>query len=187
MKTAQSMHGITLLDALIAILVISLGVFGILGIQLRTLADTQAGIHRAQAIYLIGDLSERIRSNPEALVQHAIYIQPPDGRDAGRCSTTCSPAEKAARDMAEWHLSVQAILGHGQAVVFELSHSKSTLGVLIAWRENEHSGVNAAKTVELDALIRNASNTAIGTYCPNGYMCHLQSIHFPVADYSRID
>ena len=37
MKTAQSMHGITLLDALIAILVISLGVFGILGIQLALL------------------------------------------------------------------------------------------------------------------------------------------------------
>ena len=50
MPSRQSIRGITLLESLVAILVIALGIFSVLGIQLRTLSDAQAGIRRSQAL-----------------------------------------------------------------------------------------------------------------------------------------
>ena len=66
-KTRQ--RGITLLESLIAIVVAALGILGILGVQMRTLTDTQTSMRRAQAIRLIEDLSERMRVHPNALRQ----------------------------------------------------------------------------------------------------------------------
>ena len=58
--TSQHLQrGISLIESLVAIVVMALGILGILGVQMRTLADTQSGVRRAQAIRLIEDLSER--------------------------------------------------------------------------------------------------------------------------------
>ena len=48
-----SSQGFALLEALVALLVVALGLLGILGLQMRTLADTQNGVRQAQAIRLI--------------------------------------------------------------------------------------------------------------------------------------
>lgn len=61
---ARRQQGLTLLESLVAIVVLALGVLGMLGVQMRTLAETQTGVRRAQAVRLIEDLSERIKSNP---------------------------------------------------------------------------------------------------------------------------
>ena len=48
-------RGISLIESLVAIVVMALGILGILGVQMRTLADTQTGVRRAHAIRLIED------------------------------------------------------------------------------------------------------------------------------------
>ena len=47
---AQRQRGITLIESLVAIVIMALGILGILGVQMRTLADTQTGVRRAQAV-----------------------------------------------------------------------------------------------------------------------------------------
>ena len=60
-------RGITLIESLVAIVVASLGILGILGVQMRTLTDTQTSVRRAQAMRLIEDLSERMKVHPNAM------------------------------------------------------------------------------------------------------------------------
>jgi len=60
-------RGVTLLESLIAIVLAALGAIGMIGIQLRTLADTQNTVRREQAIRLIEDLGERLKLSPNAL------------------------------------------------------------------------------------------------------------------------
>ena len=50
-------RGITLIESLAAIVVMALGVLGILGVQMRTLADSQTSVRRAQAVRLIEKLN----------------------------------------------------------------------------------------------------------------------------------
>lgn len=181
----QLQRGISLLESLVAILVMALGVLGILGIQMRTLADTQTGVRRAQAIKLIEDLSERIRTNPDGLGNLSAYTS---GWGANPSAATCGgsgcdPAQLAARDLYVWKTSVQNTLPLGDAAVF-LSSAETTagnrrqLGVMIGWRENERSRENdsTTDTAAFKAVFAPASTASAATGCPAGLICHLQYI-----------
>ncbi|RYH24567.1 MAG: type IV pilus modification protein PilV, partial [Alcaligenaceae bacterium] len=60
-------RGISLIESLVAIVIAAVGILGVLGVQMRTLSDTQTTVRRAQAIRLIEDLSERLKVHPNAL------------------------------------------------------------------------------------------------------------------------
>ncbi len=178
-------RGVSLLESLVAILVMALGVLGILGIQMRTLADTQTGVRRAQAIKLIEDLSERIRTNPDGLGNLSAYVSTwATTPSSASCSGSgCDPAQLAARDLYIWKTNVQSTLPLGDAAIF-LSSAETTagdrrqLGVMIGWRENERAreGDSATDTSAYKAVFAPASTAGAATSCPAGLICHLQYI-----------
>ena len=179
-------RGITLVESLVAIVVMALGVLGILGAQMRTLADTQTGVRRAQAVRLIEDLSERIRVNPTGQSQLANYViasaepsAPPGTAELAAlrtlqnsCTTSaCSGTQLAARDRALWLATVQQTLPQGHAQVFlvagESSVDRRQLGVMVSWRENERAEVGAPQA---------SIGLSGGISCPANRSCHVQFI-----------
>lgn len=155
--------GFTLIEALVALFVAAVGILGILGMQMRTLADTESGVRRAQAIRLIEDLEERLRTLPNA---YYVLTNPGQGLSAG----------PVANVISDWQQNAQSLPG-GQVSVFEAADRQ--LGVLVAWRQNERSE-NPDYLEPLDQLLTEGgtgSNPA--NACPDGYICHLQYI--PVA------
>lgn len=185
-------RGISLIESLVAIVVMALGIFGIMGVQMRTLADTQTGVRRAQAIRLTEDLSERLRVSPNALLSLKAYESGYDkkGSDltATNCSSaTCTPAEQATYDLKQWKTTVQQTLPGGEASIF-LAPGETTdanrrqLGVIIAWRENERANtktddIDASKFRAADGTFTSGTDTT--NACPADKTCHLQYI--PVA------
>jgi len=184
-------RGVTLLESMIAIVLVALGVLGILGVQLRTLSDTQTAVRRAQAIRLIEDLSERMKANPAALTTAvltnytagwgAISTTPPNCATA----TGCAPTDMALADIAQWKANVAATMPLGDAVVFAVapntaSNVRTQLGVMISWRENEREGADAAETQAYKAPFAQptvSTGAASGTTtvsCPDNRICHLQ-------------
>lgn len=179
-------RGITLVESLVAIVVMALGVLGILGTQMRTLADTQTGVRRAQAVRLIEDLSERIRVNPTGQSQLANYVigsaepaAPPGTVELAAlrtlqnsCTTSaCTGAQLAARDRALWLATVQQTLPQGHAQVFlvvgENAVDRRQLGVMVSWRENEKAKVDVPQA---------SSALSGGVKCPANRSCHVQFI-----------
>lgn len=176
--------GISLLETLIALVVATLGVLGVLGMQLRTLADNQTGVRRAQAVRLTEDLSERTRVNPNSLGQMNVYVSdwghtPAFGTDCA--SNICAPHQLAAFNMAQWKASVAQLLPGGDASVFIAEDEAATstgnrrqLGVMISWRENEKSSDTSYKDpIGLDSDGKRGAGAAT---CPAGRTCHLQYI-----------
>ncbi len=172
-------RGITLIESLVAMVVTAVALFGILGVQMRTLVDTQSGVRRAQAIRLIEDLGELMQSNPDALNNLSTYASTPV--TVTNCaSTACSPTQLAAYDIKNWADSVAQVLPAGQATVFSPKNGSRQLGVLIGWREGEYNLDGKARTVaEKNAL--NAPFQVSGTAsdnsavnCPAGLVCHIQ-------------
>ena len=190
--SSHRQRGITLIESLVAIFVTALGILGILGVQMRTLTDTQTSVRRAQAVRLIEDLGERMKVSPNALLGLADYASGYDqeGSDltATACSSApCTPAEQAGYDLKQWKTTVQQTLPLGQASIFlapgeTANANRRQLGVMIAWRENEREGT---KTDDIDASkVRGADGTfSAGTdaeiACPDGFTCHLQ--YLPVS------
>ena len=174
-------QGITLLESLIAIIVIALGVLGILGMQMRTLNNTQNSLYRTQAIRLIDDLSERIAANPNALLNTEEYITTNWGNNqefSQNCKTEkCSNENLAKYDLLQWRNSVKNSLPLGDARTFisddeaSVADNKRQLGVMIAWRMNENN--NSQEYLDPLNAATGSGNTVS---CPDNHTCHLQYI-----------
>jgi type IV pilus assembly protein PilV len=207
MTTTFQKHqrGITLIESLVAIVIAALGILGILGVQMRTLSDTSTTVRRAQAIRLIEDLGERLKTNPNALSNIATYTSAFNNNPAvptgtAGCATLgsgCNPTQLATYDLAAWKQSVRNTLPLGQASLFVPpaegavpAGQRRQLGVMIAWRENERDtstgtggykdDIDATKVRAADGSLSAGGGTDTDTNaCPDKFTCHLQYI--PVA------
>ncbi|MBS0476226.1 MAG: type IV pilus modification protein PilV [Proteobacteria bacterium] len=189
--TSRRQRGITLIESLVAIIVAALGILGILGVQMRTLTDTQTTVRRAQAIRLIEDLSERLKVNPNAVAAMANYVSDFNNLPSpvsGSCASGCNGTDQAKQDLFLWKESVK-VLPMGKANIFipvpEAAlppEQRRQLGVMIAWRENERQDLSttdkentdATKVRDVNGIAQNAAGSAAA--CPADHTCHLQFI-----------
>ena len=189
----RAQRGLTLIESLIALLVAALGILGVIGVQMRTLTDTSTTVRRAQAIRLIEDLGERMRTNPNAQSVLASYVTTFGSTPSvGDCSNGCTRAAQASYDLAVWKQAVRTRLPSGQASVFippaEAAldpTARRQIGVMVAWRENERADLTASDKQKMDATqVSDASgNLTSGAgsaaTCPADHVCHLQ--YLPLA------
>lgn len=190
MHIAPSQRGISLIESMVAIVVMALGILGIVGVQLRTLADTQTGVRRAQAIHLIEDLSERIKVNPNALLNIGGYAMAWGTNPTGApdCKAiACTTAQIIQYDLQEWKRLVNNTLAPQantaaaataltDATIFipadeTVASNRRQLGVMIRWRENERS-----TTADYRDPVSTAATGGAGVTCDVGWTCHLQYI-----------
>jgi type IV pilus assembly protein PilV len=92
-------RGFTLVEALIALVLLSLGLLGAGGMLLGSLQGHAAAMHEMAAAQLVRDMAERIRANPRA---RAAYDSRQAAPLAARCdlAAPCGVAELAAADLA---------------------------------------------------------------------------------------
>lgn len=180
----QMQRGISLIESLIAMVVMALGILGMLGVQMRTLTDTQGGVRRAQAIRLIEDLGERLQNNPDALSNLSTYTTEPSS-STDCVATPCSPSQLATFDIKNWRTAVENTLPGGKATVFVPQDSPRQLGVLIGWSENRYNQDGKSRTVAdttalekflQDAVSGGKDATGAAVSCPVGLICHLQYV-----------
>jgi len=194
-KSAQ--RGITLFEALIALLVLALGVLGLAAVQARMLVETRTTNSRATAIRLIADLSDRIRLNktgaqppvggvsPYSDAAAATFAVPPNTAPAGSCDPTaaaaCSPAAQTVYDLWAWRTMVNQALMNGQASVWQISPQQ--LQVTIAWQLNEiKTGAVPAAALSNPLQVTTTGAGGLGNICSTGgdFICHVDFIDLPV-------
>ena len=181
----QPQRVITLLESLVAIVVMALGILGILGVQMRTLSDTQTGVRRAQAIRLIEDMGERMKANPSALANLSSYVSNfAASPTVPSCASGCTAANLATYDVAVWKRTVRESLPLGKASIFvapgEADGNRRQLGVIVAWRENERDGMSTTDKAAINATLTAGAGTDTATNaCPADHTCHLQYIIAP--------
>jgi type IV pilus assembly protein PilV len=138
-KTASSIAsrpaGFTLIEVLIAVLVMSIGLLGLASLQATSLRFNNDSSAQTQAAYLASDMADRMRAN---VSRAADYPGKAAGTNAN-CYTVagCSPDEMAANDIAEWEQAL-ATLPSGQGTITALAGGLFTITVM--WDE-QRSGV----------------------------------------------
>jgi type IV pilus assembly protein PilV len=161
-----------LLESLVALMILALAALGMLAVQARALADTQTGVRRGQAVRLIEDLGERIKSNPGERAQLANYAAGWDAMPAAAIDcrqTACDSAAQSLWDLATWKRNVADALPLGKAHV-SVSPGGRQLDVAVGWRANEREG-DAALGAALRADIDQA-----GIACPPRLICHFAHV-----------
>ena len=173
----QHMHGIALIEALVATLILSLCLLGLSALHLRTLAQSQQSTHRLQAIRLIEDFSERLHAlpNPTTVATH-LHTQgwqtgAPQAPSSACYSSSCNASTLATVLRQQWLRQVFATLSQAQANVFATTSSQQ-LGVALAWPNHDAARGDAMGLLSHPLATGNAS-----VDCPANHSCHFQLLH----------
>jgi type IV pilus assembly protein PilV len=113
---ASRQQGFTLLEVLVSLLVLSIGLIGLAGLQLTGVTNSRDAYFRTQAVMLSYDIADRMRAN-----QNGVEAGDYDGSTGTavsncRSTTGCSSSAMAGDDVALWRQSLAALPG-GQGVV----------------------------------------------------------------------
>lgn len=130
----QSELGISLLESLVAMVLLALGVGALAWHQARQLNEGRHTIASATAILLAQDLAERMQFNRAAAASGGYALAWRESPVAADCQhTPCSGATQARADLAQWRAAVAQALPGGDAQVFLASSTPPRVVVVIAW------------------------------------------------------
>jgi type IV pilus assembly protein PilV len=113
----KPMRGFSLIEALIALVVLSVGLLGAAVMLLESLRTQGDALRESAATRLAHDMSERIRANAHA---REVYGDPP-GSTAASCESGCDGAQLAAADLAHFRQAALALLPPGATAAVEFA------------------------------------------------------------------
>ena len=115
----NSQRGATLMEVLVAVVVLSVGLLGVAGLQTTGINAGNGAFYKTQASVLAADMADRIRANPQAQDAYTPFDTGSSAipGDPGCLSTGCSPAELAQYDLHQWSQYFVGDGGSGQPVL----------------------------------------------------------------------
>jgi type IV pilus assembly protein PilV len=145
----RSLRGFSLVEALVAVVIVAIGLLGVGELTLTGLRESGVALSRTQAVYLISDMMERIRANPDAgdAYDCAGYLIAPVERGcapSGAPAVPCTARQLAEDDLAQWQRVAQESLSLagggpcGANVVYFAAASDATpprYRVELQWRQ----------------------------------------------------
>lgn len=134
----KSATGFTLLETLVALLVLGIGALGLLSLANASTRSQQEALFRLRAVAAIDDLAGRVRANPAGLAAYADEATEGDCRSGLSAASACSPVRLAADDLFEWRARHVAALPAAVATIsYSLADDRQALGVEIRWRSRD--------------------------------------------------
>lgn len=102
----RAQQGVSMIEVLVALLVLSIGLIGVAALQTSGVQGNYLAYQYTQATTLAQNLAERMRANQTGVLDNSYLLAfgevPPE--PAVDCSDApCSPAEQAAWDLAVWY------------------------------------------------------------------------------------
>lgn len=149
-------RGFTLIEVLVALLIVTIGTMGIIGVQLRSFEANRGALYRTQAINIAAELLDQMRANRDALSAYLIHVsamQLSDIPAAPDCATSvmgCTPTQSAALDLRQWsqHFANLAGIDDYRPTLPDAAASVTRNGeeytVTVIWRERDWDNNNAA-------------------------------------------
>jgi len=102
MKKINKQRAFTLLEVMIAMVIFSIGLLGLAGLQSAGIRSNQISYSRTIATQLLYDMADRIRNNPG--IDYAATA--PSGANNCVTGAVCTAAQMAAFDRFEWDQSL---------------------------------------------------------------------------------
>ena len=136
LKVSKVSGGFTLLEVLITVVIFSVGLLGLAGLQATGIKLNHSSLLRTQATLLAYDIADCMRANRDAAIAAAYDIDTGD--------THGTPSDLAQTDVRDWKVKLDQTLPTGDGSI-ELDGSRVTIDV--EWDDTR--GVGALKTFTL--------------------------------------
>lgn len=142
---ARRQHGFSLLEVLIALLVLSIGLLGLAGLQTFSLKFNHQSYERTQATMLINEMIDRMRANPTAVFagsfDNVISGDPYTAYASyGSCPASCSAQELANYDIYSWKKRMQeaGMLAGGEGGI-SVDPATGLVTLTVQWNEDDNT------------------------------------------------
>ncbi|MBL4819036.1 MAG: type IV pilus modification protein PilV [Deltaproteobacteria bacterium] len=147
-------QGFSLIEVLVTLLVVSVGLLGVVAMQLTALRNTHSAFIHSQATVYVSDMAERILAN-SVIAQAGQYNighgqQAPGSADC--VAEACSATDLANYDVFEWQQVLSMNLPSGGG---EISLAGTTLTVTVRWdddRDGDKGTLCPPESADLDCV-----------------------------------
>ncbi len=147
-------RGISLIEALVTLVVISIGMLGIAALYVESLKASNTAMGRTRAVTLASDMADRIRSNPAGAQSYQVDTTAASANAPFNCAQTaaaaaldCTPVQLAAYDIWQWKTLIgnssdasAARLGLPAAtglIVRDTSTDPNTFMITVSWADKQ--------------------------------------------------
>ncbi|HEY9098823.1 MAG TPA: type IV pilus modification protein PilV [Thiobacillus sp.] len=138
--------GFTLLEVLVAILVLSIGLLGLAGLMASNIRSTHGAYQRTQAVWLAYDMIDRMRVNRVNAISSANNYNIAIGT-----ATSGSPG-LAGADVNSWKTTLASTLPAGDGSVNVNSASRVAI-VIIQWNDPGDKSGTTTQRIQVDTQL----------------------------------
>ena len=128
-STKQS--GVSLLESMIALLVISIGLLGIAGLQIHAMKQNSSAYWHSQAVLAAHNMSDRIRANRIVIASY-VGVDTVSVTDQDCIVSACNTADMINADATDWKALV-SILPSGRGLIRSPAGIANQLDVVVMW------------------------------------------------------
>ncbi len=127
MKTMRSQRGVTLIEVLVTVLIFSIGLLGLAGLQATSLRQNMSAYQRTQASVLAMDMLDRMRANRTAALAEQFDIK----MNADPPSPANTMVEK---ELSNWLADLAATLPDGDGSI-DCDKGTSVCEIRVRWND----------------------------------------------------
>lgn len=141
-KSRRAQRGITMVESLVALVVLSVGMLGIAGLYISSLKAGRSALVRTQAVALATDIADRIRANRAGLGSYATAAYGTTGPaiKTACLGGDCTPTVLAEDDLGRWQSMIKLLMPSDAkgTVAFEdvAAPAPDRYTITISWRES---------------------------------------------------
>lgn len=132
-RTAFRDSGFTLVEALVALVVLSIGMLGIAALYVDSLRTGRDAVTRSNAVMLASDMADRIRANRQGGANYVKAVTDVGTSNSnclqGGTSGSCTSAVMAAHDISQWNTALAAALPSGTGSIAFVAATATTAAI----------------------------------------------------------
>jgi type IV pilus assembly protein PilV len=132
-RYAQRQKGFSLVEVLIALIIMSIGMLGIAGLYVQSMQAGRTSMFRHHAVTLAGDVADRIRANPRAGIA---YMGGGANNNCGAAGAYCDIGQMADNDIFLWGQQANDTLPNGTVTIqYNAATVPPEYTITVAWDE----------------------------------------------------
>ena len=133
--TARRESGVTLIEVLIAVLIMGIGLLGMAAMQTTALRNSQSALERSQAAMHAYSILDAMRANEAEAVIGRYNLATPT------CVAPAADGSLARADLIEWFGDLQAL---SESACAEIACDSVECSVILTWDDSRGSGGSSA-------------------------------------------